>query len=197
MNVIEPCCFNKQLNALVERMENPKNGAGGAAHFFGNSDWDADELLHYVAHAVPCGDLTVCLVKPEVKTLQVLRSLMSERRISEEGTGMKYPLVAHLSLITQPKHEGDVLDQRTEIYSQLGEFIEEGRVTVCEDVIGFRCICAANTRRHWVIQGSLNQNHNFALQMFTMTTSEANYREAMDMMDMKVRTKSIYKKKKE
>lgn len=201
MNVVEPCCFNKQLNALVERMDigkgNHQGGPEQAVHFFSNSDWSLDELLHYVTCAVPSGDLTLCLVKPTAGTLQLLHSLMTEKIVDNAAEGTTRPLISHLNLITQPQRPGDFLDQRAEIQSQLGEYIQAGRMAVCEDVIGFRCICIANGKRYWVIQGSLNQEKNYAMQMFTMTTSQTAYRDVMEMMDMKVRMKSIFKKRKE
>lgn len=197
MNVVEPCCYKKQLNEFVEKMEHRKEGTEQVVHFFSNSDWSTDELLDYVAHAVPFGDLTVCLIKPAVNTIRKLRMLMSEQLVADAENGIKRPLVSHLNLITQPQREGDAIDQRAEIQSQLGEFIEAQRMTVCEDVIGFRCICIANERRHWVIQGSLNQQKNYAMQLFTMTVSKETYRQVMEILNMKVRMKSIYKKKKE
>lgn len=197
MNVVEPCCYNKQLNDFVEKMERTGERVSPVVHFFSNSDWSTDELLHYVTHAVPFGDLTICLVKPVVSTLQTLRTLLEEQVVTDAEKGMKRLLISHLNLITQPQREGDAINQRAEIQAQLGEFIQEQRLTVCEDVIGFRCICIANEKRHWVIQGSLNQQKNYAMQMFTMTTSKEAYREVMEILNMKVRMKSIYKKRKE
>lgn len=197
MNVVEPCCYNKQLNDFVEKMEHTGEGASSVVHFFSNSDWSTDELLHYVTRAVPFADLTVCLIKPTVNTLQTLRTLLAEQVVADAEEGTKRPLLSHLNLITQPQREGDAIDQRAEIQAQLGEFIQAQRLTVCEDVIGFRCICIANEKRHWVIQGSLNQQKNYAMQMFTMTTSEEAYRQVMEILNMKVRMKSIYKKRKE
>lgn len=186
--VIEPCCYSKQLTANLEETER----GGGVSHFFSFSDWDTDELIPWTLGSVPGCDAVLCLVQLDVRTLSVLSQMMRRTYISDRANGTTSYVVNHFTLITQPSRQ-DAQAQRDEISSQLGVFIEEGRVTVCEDLVGFRCLAASNGKRSLVIQGSLNQTHmEPCTQMYTMTTTKQAYSQAMEMLASKKRIKSIF-----
>lgn len=191
--VIEPCCYPKQLTANLEEAER----GGGVSHFFSFSDWSTDELLPWALASVPGCEATVCLVQLDYRTVYTLAGMLARTYVSDAATGTVDYVVRHLTLITQPARQ-EPEKQRYEIRAQLGRYIDEGRVTVCEDNIGFRCIAAGNGKRHLVIQGSINQlDMEPCCQMYTMTTSRQAYSQAMAMLSSKARTKGIFKKGKE
>lgn len=184
--VIEPCCYPKQLTHNLEEAEK----GGGVSHFFSFSDWGTDELVPWTLSSVPGCEAVLCLVQIDPRTIYMLSDILRRTYHCRTENEEKY-VVKHLTIITQtPREEPE--KQRYEFRAQLGRFIDEGRVTVCEDNIGFRCIAAGNGKRHLVIQGSLNQFHmEPCCQMFTMTTSVLSHNMAMEMLKSKSRTKKI------
>ena len=184
--VIEPCCYPKQLSQNLEEAEK----GGGVSHFFSFSDWSTDELVPWVLSSVPDCEAVLCLVQIDPRTIYMLSSLLRRTYHDRDDNVEKY-VVKHIAIITQALRE-EPEKQRYEFRAQLGKYIDEGRVTVCEDNIGFRCIAAGNGKRHLVIQGSLNQFHvEPCCQMYTMTTSKAAYDAAMQMLQSKSRTKKV------
>ena len=185
--VIEPCCYSKQLTNNIEEAEK----GGGISHFFSFSDWDTDQLIPFVMASVSGCEAVVCLVQLNVRTIYVLSEVL-RRTFHDRESGEDRYVVKHITLITQPSRT-EPEKQREEIRTQLGKYIGEGRVTICEDNIGFRCVAAGNGKRHLVIQGSINQGRmEPCCQMFTMTTTKRAYDMAMDMLASKARTKRIY-----
>lgn len=184
--VIEPCCYSKQLTHNLEEAEK----VGGVSHFFSFSDWGTDELVPWTLSSVPDCEAVLCLVQIDPRTIYMLSNILRRTYHDRDENVEKY-VVKHLVIITQTLRE-EPEKQRYEFRAQLGKYIDEGRVTVCEDNIGFRCIAAGNGKRHLVIQGSLNQFHvEPCCQMYTMTTSNAAYDAAMQMLQSKSRTKKL------
>lgn len=185
--VIEPCCYTKQLTANLYEAEN----GCGVSQFFSFSDWSTDELVPWVLGSVPGGEAVLCLVQIDARTVRMLSDVLRRTYVTDRAAGTSDFLVKHLTVITQTSRT-DAEAQRREFRAQLGQYIDAGRVTVCEDGIGFRCIAAGNGKRHLVVQGSLNQFHvEPCCQMYTMTTSKSAYMQAMDMLGSKARTKRI------
>ena len=184
--VIEPCCYPKQLTHNLEEAEK----GGGVSHFFSFSDWSTDELIPWTLSSVSGCEAVLCLVQLDFRTVYTLADML-RRTYFDRASGEDKPVVKHLTIITQtPRLIPE--KQRYELRAQLGRFIDDGRVTVCEDNIGFRCIAASNGKRHLVIQGSLNQGHmEPCCQMYTMTTSKGAYDMAMAMLGSKCRTKKM------
>ena len=184
--VIEPCCYSKQLSQNLEEAE---RGAG-VNHFFSFSDWSTDQLVPWVLSSTAGCEAVLCLVQIDPHTIYMLHELLARMYHDRTENEERY-VVKHLTIITQtPREEPE--KQRYEFRAQLGRFIDEGRVTVCEDNIGFRCIAASNGRRHLVVQGSINQFHvEPCCQMYTMTTTKQAYEQAMEMLASKARTKRI------
>lgn len=186
ITVIEPCCYPKQLTMNLEKAEK----GSGVAHFFSFSDWGTDELVPWTLSSVPDCDAVLCLVRMDFRTIYMLQELLSRMYFDRDANGERY-VVGHLTIITQTMRD-EPERQRREFRAQLGRFIDQGRVTVCEDNIGFRCIAAGNRNRHIVIQGSLNQgNMEPCCQMYTMTTTLGAYNQAMEMFGSKARIKRV------
>lgn len=164
VNIIEPCCYDKQLTDLLSRIE----GKSDVAHFFSNSDWDLNVLLPYLALRAPASDITLCLVNVEQSVLETVRKLMNRKAVNPV-TKEPMMMVSHLSLLTRG-------DNRKEILDSLKGFGD--RLTVSEGRIGFRCIALSNGVRQMVIQGSINQQMHSDTQMYTLTTGEHLYNEA-------------------
>lgn len=184
--VIEPCCYSKQLSRNLEEAER----GGGISHFFSFSDWSTDELVPWALSSVAGCESVLCLVQIDPRTIYMLSDVL-RRTYHDRMTGEEKYVVGHLTVIVQPLRENPE-KQRYEFRAQLGRFIDEGRVTVCEDNIGFRCIAASNGKRHLVIQGSINQFHiEPCCQMYTMTTSAQAYGQVMEMLSSKCRIKKI------
>lgn len=174
---IEPCCYDKQLTGLLKEVEGGRN----VAHFFSNSDWDLTQLLPFFAARTPGGEVTLCLVDVEQNTLDAIRKLMKRTYINSD-TKDSLPVVSHFTLITCGNNRREVLAH----LQGVGD-----RLSICEDNIGFRCLACGNGSRSFVIQGSLNQRTLSATQMFTITTGEQLYNEAMEVLASKARVKAI------
>lgn len=186
ITVIEPCCYPKQLTMNLEEAEK----GCGVSHFFSFSDWCTDELVPWTLASVPGCDAVFCLVRIDFRTIYMLCEILSRMYVDKDSGAEKY-VVNHLTVITQTSSD-DPEGQRREFRAQLGRFIDDGRVTVCEDNIGFRCIAASNGKRHIVIQGSINQfKMEPCCQMYTMTTTLGAYSQAMEMLSSKSRIKRV------
>lgn len=175
--IIEPCCYEKQLTEMLAEIE----GKSDVAHFYSFSDWDLNVLLPFFVNRTPCGEVTLCLVQIEQNVLETVRKLLA-RMIPHPDTREPVYLVKHLSLITRG-------DNRKEILSCLAGFGD--RLSVCEDTIGFRCLTAANEKRQFVVQGSINQRTLSVTQMYTITTGKKLYDEAQGLLASKVKVKEI------
>ncbi len=179
MNVIEPCCYNKQLSELIERIE----GRTNVAHFFSFSDWDLSVLLPFFAARTPGGEVTVCMMHLQPETLKAIQNLM-KRVYIDRDTKEERKLVSHLTLIVAPTD----VDEKAQLYNFLGGC---ERLTLCEDRIGFRTLTMSNGERSFVVQGSINQGKSDYTQMYTVTTGKALYDEAMELISAKSRVKAI------
>ena len=180
MNIIEPCCWNKQLTEIIERIE----GRTNVAHFYSFSDWDLTALLPFFAARTPGGDVSVCLVRVTPETLAVIRNLMKQTYV-DTVTKEQRQLVNRLTLIvSQPD-----IDEKAQLYNFLGGCDE--RLVICEDRIGFRALMMSNGTRHFVIQGSINQGKSDHTQMYTLTTGKVLYDEATELIDSKRKVKAI------
>lgn len=180
MNIIEPCCYEKQLTETLTRIE----GATNVAHLYSFSDWDLTVLLPFFAARTPGGDVTVCMLHLTPETLAVIRNLM-KRVYIDRDTKEERLLVSRLTLIVNPTNA----DEKAQLYNFLGGCDE--RLVVCEDRIGFRALMMSNGERSFVIQGSINQGKSDYTQMFTLTTGRALYDEAMELINSKRKVKAV------
>ena len=180
MNIIEPCCYEKQLTETLTRIE----GATNVAHLYSFSDWDLTVLLPFFAARTPGGDVTVCMMHLTPETLATIRNLM-KRVYIDRDTKEERLLVSRLTLIVNPTNA----DEKAQLYNFLGGCDE--RLVVCEDRIGFRALMMSNGERSFVIQGSINQGKSDYTQMFTFTTGRALYDEAMELIHAKRKVKAI------
>ena len=180
MNVIEPCCYEKQLTETLTRIE----GRTNVAHLYSFSDWDLTVLLPFFAARTPGGDVTVCMMHLTPETLATIRNLM-KRVYIDRVTKEERKLVSRLTLIiNQPS-----IEEKAQLYNFLGGCDE--RLVLCEDRIGFRAMMMSDGKRHFVIQGSINQGKSDYTQMFTLTTSRALYDEAMELINGKRKLKAV------
>lgn len=184
--IIEPCCYPKQLTYNLEEAER----GGGVSHFFSYSDWSTDEIIPWAFSSVPGCEAVICLVQIDPRTIYMIADLL-RRTYRDRKEGKDRYVVGHLTIITQPSRT-EPEKQRHEFRAQLGRYMDDGRVTVCEDNIGFRCIAAGNGERHLVIQGSFNQFRvEPCCQMYSMTTSHVAYEQVMDVFRSKSRIKKL------
>lgn len=180
MNIIEPCCYEKQLTETLTRIE----GAANVAHLYSFSDWDLTVLLPFFAARTPGGDVTVCMLHLTPDTLATIRNLM-KRVYIDRDTKEERDLVGRLTLIVNPTN----VDEKAQLYNFLGGCDE--RLVLCEDRIGFRALMMSNRERSFVIQGSINQGKSDYTQMFTLTTGRALYDEAMELINSKRKVKAV------
>lgn len=180
MNIIEPCCYEKQLTETLTRIE----GAANVAHLYSFSDWDLTVLLPFFAARTPGGDVTVCMLHLTPETLATIRNLM-KRVYIDRDTKEERLLVGRLTLIVNPTNA----DEKAQLYNFLGGCDE--RLVLCEDRIGFRALMMSNRERSFVIQGSINQGKSDYTQMFTLTTGRALYDEAMELINSKRKVKAV------
>ena len=190
MRIIEPCCYNKQIGELIDLCSNGKNSP--CAHFFSYSDWDATALLDTISGYAEGGTVYVAMVRLDVSMISAIRRALSRTYIDLEEKSVKHPSVKRMILITQPGQDGSAINQREEVRAQLGEYIDCGRLMVCEDNIGFRCMAAQGDTHSLVIHGSINPQCSSALQMFSLTTSAREFEEVAEVMESKGRVRSVF-----
>lgn len=176
-HIIEPCCNEKQLTALLSSIE----GKSNVAHFYSFSDWTTSFLLPFFANRTPGGEVTLCLVQIDTSTLETIRQLMNAKTVDKETRESIY-VIRHLSLITRG-------DNRAQVLAALQGFGD--RLSICEDSIGFRCLTCANKHRQFVVQGSINQQMMNMTQLYTVTTGQQLYNEVQGLLNAKVKAKAI------
>lgn len=143
MRIIEPCCYNKQIGELIDLCT--KSAELPCSHFFSYSDRDAEALLHTLSGYARGGILYVALVHLDASFIAAIRSVLSRTYVEAPDCSVPKACVRRLVLVTQPGTCGVGCGQREELRAQLGEFIENGRIVVCEDNIGFRCMAVEGT----------------------------------------------------
>lgn len=174
--IIEPCCFGKQFDKMLLAVEG--EGKSNAAHFFTNGDVPLPDMADYlVSHAGEC-DVFLSLIMVDDATISFLSRLLERR------TSRKSYLVRSLTLLSQGKN-------RKAVIASLDAYRKQGRLTVCEDNESFRCLAVGSDSHWYVLNGSINQSLVFSMQMFTLTTSEAMYKQAMEVFSSKKRTKAV------
>ncbi|MGN0089601.1 MAG: hypothetical protein ACI36Z_01410 [Alloprevotella sp.] len=152
---IEPCCYEKWLGILIEEMK----GNGGSSCFFTNSDWNESQLITYLCNRFPKSELFVTFVQIEQNTADTLRKLMGCTTVDKESK-QNVPLVRHLYVLMK----GTPYNRKV-VYDALNN-VEDGRITVCEDRIGFRSVMVMQEDgKGCLMQGSLNQFNGDDTQM--------------------------------
>lgn len=190
MRIIEPCCYAKQLGELIDLCSDGRSLP--CAHFFSYSDWDVTALLDTLSGYAQGGTVYVAMVRLDVSLISAIRHAMSRTYIEAPDNPVKHSHIQRMILLTQPGQEGSAVNQRAEVRAQLGEYIDCGRLVVCEDNIGFRFIAAQGPEHSLVVQGSINAQRSNAMQMFTVTASKREFEEVAEMMEGKGRTKSVF-----
>lgn len=190
MRIIEPCCYTKQIGEMIDLCTQPGNQP--CAHFFSYSDWDATALLEAVSGYAQGGTVYVAMIRLDVELISAVRKAMSRTYIEAPDRAVAHPSIRRMILVTQPGQDGAAINQRGEVRAQLGPFIDSGRLIVCEDNIGFRCMAAEGQNHSLVVQGSINPQRSNALQMFTVTASKREFAEVAEMMESKGRTKRVF-----
>lgn len=189
MRIIEPCCYHKQLEGMIDECSEKHT----AANFFSYSDWDMCDLLGTLSGYCSGGTMRIVMVRLDVKLIQALRRILSHKHPDPTNPSHQIADIGKMVLISQPPSSGATFDQRQEIRTQLDEFIKSGRLVVCEDNVGFRCVTVKSKSHSLVIQGSLNTQRSNAMQMFTLTTSPEEYENVAEILRAKEHTKSIFK----
>lgn len=191
MRMIEPCCYNKQLEGLIDECASKHS----SAHFFSYSDWDLCDLLTTLSGYCRGGEMSLAMVRLDAKLIAGIEKILMRTCIDPQNPSHHFAAVSKMILVSQPPVGSSAFDQRKEIQQVLGKYIQSGQLVVCEDNIGFRCVTVKNpSEKHQiVIQGSLNTQQSGAMQMFSITGSPAEYDNVAEMFRMKEHTKRILK----
>lgn len=193
MKMIEPCCYHKQLEGLIDECAEKHSSAS----FFSYSDWDLCDMLETLAGYCCGGEMGLVMVRLDTRLIRTIARILTHTSIIPEDPKHHSVGVSKMILVSQPPVSGSGFDQRAEIQAQLGRFIKNGQLVVCEDNVAFRCVTLRNPsgKHNLVIQGSLNTQKSGAMQMFTLTASPAEYENVAEMFRMKEHTKNIFKSK--
>ena len=191
MLIVEPCCYRKQIGEIIDRCT--QHPTLKSTHFFSYSDWDVVQLLDTLAGYAGGGVIGIVMVRLDVPLIAAIRRILSGERV-DNTCSHTLPNVERMILVTQPGQNGDAINQREEVRAQLGKFIDCGQLVVCEDNVGFRCLAIGGQEHSLVVQGSINPVRSNAMQMFTLTASNREYQEVMEMLEGKARTKNVFKR---
>lgn len=171
--ILEPCCFRKQLDELLTKIERKSE----AAHFFTYGDFSLPELMDYFIGRSSGCDVFLSLVRVESPTIHAIDKLMKQK--DKKGNFV----IRSFTLLSQGKDKND-------INNILSGYRSSGRMAICEDTESFRCLSVGNKEHNYVINGSINQVPVFSMQMFTLTTSFQLYEDVASIFNMKKRHKS-------
>lgn len=169
--IVEPCCYRKQMDELV-------SGYPEVAHFFTNGDLSLPEFMDYLIGRCPGCDVFLSLVSVNECTLASVCRLL-DRKLPDGS-----PLIRTFALLSQGK-------ERDMVHTYLAPYCKGGRVCVCEDRESFRCLSVGNGASHFILNGSINQQPVYSMQMFTLTSSKVAYEQAMQIFGSKKRTKRV------
>lgn len=162
--ILEPCCFRKQMSEWID-------GKTAAEHFITFGDTDLQMLMDFLVHHAPECEVYLVQVQVEPETCRTINKLM-EAKVN----GTEVPLVKSFVLL----HQGQ---RRKEVNEALEKHRKSGRLLICEHNAAFRCLCVGNQKHHFVLQGSIPQVQNYAMQMFTATKDEENYKHVMGILN--------------
>lgn len=171
--ILEPCCFRKQLDELLTKIERKSE----TAHFFTFGDFSLPEFMDYFIGRSSGCDVFLSLVRVELPTLLAIDKLM--KRKDKKGDF----IIHSFTLLSQGK-------DKNEINNVLSAHRSSGRMAICEDAESFRCLSVGNKEHNYVLNGSINQVPVFSMQMFTLTTSSQLYEDVACIFNMKKRNKS-------
>lgn len=73
MRIIEPCCYHKQLEGMIDECSEKHK----AANFFSYSDWDMCDLLGTLSGYCSGGEMGIVMVRLDVKLIQTIRRILS------------------------------------------------------------------------------------------------------------------------
>lgn len=188
--VIEPCCYITQLDGMLATIEDVRSPSDvtkekkpevpklGVAHFFTNGDFGLPEFMDYFVGRSPGCDVFLSLVRVETITIHSIIKMMEWK--DRFGNFM----IHSFTLLSQGA-------DRVEVVRLLSEYRTAGRLFICEDKESFRCLTVGNERHQYVLNGSINQSCVYAMQMFTLTTTQELYDEAMGIFNAKKRIKRL------
>lgn len=195
MKMIEPCCYHKQIEELIDKCA----ANHSSANFFSYSDWDLCDMLETLSGYCRGGEMGLVMVRLDTRLITAIARLLARTSINKEDPSHQSLGVSKMILVSQPPTGTLGFDQRKEIEAQLGKYIRSGQLVVCEDNVGFRCVTISSPDQKYniVIQGSLNIQKSGTMQMFTLTASPEEYDNVAEMLRMKEHTKNIFKPKHE
>lgn len=162
--ILEPCCFNKQLNDV---MASPRE----TEHLLTFGGVDLQMMMDFFIRHSPECDVYLILIQVTNQTIRSIGKLMEEK-MADGST----PLIRSFVLMYQGEH-------RKQIADILGKYREEGRLLVCEGNTAFRCLCVGNEKNSLVLQGSIPQVDSYAMQMMTLTKSRKHYDHVMSILN--------------
>ena len=164
--LLEPCCFNKQIADVIA---SPRE----VEHLFTFGGVDLQKIMDYFVRHSPGCEVSLTLVQVADETIRTIAKLMEAK--TNKGTD---PLVRSFTLVSQG-------NQRKQIAEVLDKYRTEGRLIICEDNSAFRCLCVANEKHSFVLQGSIPQVDSYSTQMMTLTKSRKHYDHVMSVLHHK------------
>lgn len=161
--ILEHCCYKQYISTLLDSKYD-------SYHLFTNGDVDLSMIMdQLIVHSPEC-DVYLVLVNVHLNTIRTIVRLM-ETKIS----GTDRYLIRSFTVLSQG-------EDRKNISQHLSQYRKEGRLKVLEDNVAFRCLCIGNEKNSFVLQGSIPQNNNYAMQMMTFTKSKKLYDNVMSML---------------
>ena len=176
MNIVEPCCFHKQIGQMVRSLE---ERGRGVTHFFTYSDIDLPMIVGFLGGYAEGGEVCLSLIKADKETLVALRTLVNRQVPCVSNPEVTIRSVDHVVLLMQPSDEN-----REAVKDVLYKEVGNGLVTVIEDNIGFRCLIVGGSHTI-VLQGSLNVQKSNAMQMMCLSADKESYESVRDMFRTK------------
>lgn len=173
IKVVEPCCFHKQLDEMVDAAE-----GGEPVSVVSWGDVSLTQWLDFLVRRAKGAEVLLVLPKVLLPTLKGLRKLLEEK--DAEGQW----LVSSLTLISQGYEQKECLQE-------LGQFRSSGRCVICQDRVAVRLCTVIAPQKGFFVSGALQQQNAYGLYMWQLSADRNVAHEIAGFFNFQKKRKSI------
>lgn len=173
MEIIEPCCFHKQMDNIVSRAEN-----GNPVVVATWGDVTFPQWLDNLVRRAPGAEVMLVLVRVYPTMLSCLKRLMEEK--TSDGNW----LISSLTLISRGADHEDCIHA-------LGIYRSLGRAVICEDKVAVRLCTVISPSRSFFVSGALHQRSEFALHLWQLSASRSMAEDVSTFFHFQKKRKSV------
>lgn len=179
MNIVEPCCFTKQLNAIMREMHS------GSSVFYTNGDVHLQEILRWAIPMTNMGggvDLSLALTSVSTLLLDAI-SVLFHQTYYNRDEGRDAPLINSIRLVT--RDYSIIPDEYLPMFTNIAE-----TRNLC-----FQAVTIANARqdkgRFFTLSGNMTQITSPGPHMMLISNTQDVYLQIHPMIETHIRTHKV------